>query len=134
MPGAGLAIDMEKIVARGILLAVRRPRRGRGRADGRNFPRSRSVEPDNGAAMIVAMEQKLGALCRGTFNRSADQRGIAGEIADGRIKLGEREAHADSLLRLGRPPRRLGESAGHGSVESDGAVHAGGLRRLGHLL
>ena len=39
-------------------------------------------------------DDQLGTLFGGTVDRSADQRGIAGEVADRWIKLGEREAHA----------------------------------------
>ena len=75
-------------------------------------------------------DDQLGTLFGGTVDRSADQRGIAGEVADRRIKLGEREAHACSLLRFGRSASRLGQRHGDRCVERHGAVEAGRLGRL----
>jgi len=67
------------------------------------------------------------ALLCGTSDRRGDHRRIAGEVTDGGIYLGEREAHEYSLLRFGYPARRLCECDRNARVERDRSLHAGGL-------
>ena len=59
---AARAVDTENIVAGAVFAAMRPARRRRWHADRGNFLAARPVEPNKRAAMIVAVEQKFGAM------------------------------------------------------------------------
>src|SRR5262249_35846594 len=63
-PAAAISIDMKDIVPGAVFMAVAYAGRRRGHADRRDFLICRTVQPDQRAAMIVAMKQKLGAFGR----------------------------------------------------------------------
>ena len=61
-PVSRRAVDLEKMIAGAVFVAMRRGGGRRWHADGGNFCASRAAEPNQCAAMIVAMQQKLDAL------------------------------------------------------------------------
>src|ERR1700733_3176997 len=62
-PGIALHHDLKKVIAGGILMAMRRARRGRRRTDRRNFLVG-SVKPRDRPAMIVTVQDEIGAVRR----------------------------------------------------------------------